>query len=659
MEQTSTEVFMKIENLYEPLLYITEQAVELPILGEKPTLQNHPAEKFFINSMLSYPQIQILYIGYSDGDFYEVLSYTGKEQESLRESTEAPDDARFGILRQFTPVGQDDPVRLWKYLNSEYQTIGSLKQYDFDYDPRLRPWYIKAIESGDTVKTNPYLFSNVNKIGITISKMIDGNVSGVLGVDILMDEMSFFLEQMSLESEGLIFIFNDELHLTAYPLSLTNGNYVNKPNLAQFSDEGIKGFVDYLKENDLEGDLNITLSAGEAQYLVKAKRLPDKYSNNEYLFIAIPTERILSFVGNTALETFLISLIFIALTFPLVYFISGKISQPLKRLEIEAGKIANLDLNGEIQNDNIIKEIYQLSLKMKAMKKGLKSFNKYVPSKLVRRLMESGVEEQIGGTKKEMTFLFSDIQDFTNIAESTDPETLMKHLSCYFEVVSTDIRNSSGTVDKYIGDAVMAFWNAPDDDLNHIVHACEAALNIQKNIDSLNSIWREQGQSPLLTRIGIDTGIAVVGNVGGSERMNYTAIGDTVNAASRLEGVNKLYGTNILIGEVVASHLSEKFLIRPLEKIIVKGKTQSNMLYELMGFTDECEDSQKAFAFHFSNGVKSYYLKEWNEALKSFLMAECIKPDDKILISYLGHCREVISNPPQYEWDGIRVLYRK
>ena len=649
---------MKIENIYEPLLYITDQAVELPILGEKPSLQTHPAESYLINTMEAYPHIQILYIGYSDGDFYEILSFQGRNKKELQTTIEAPEEAEFGILRQFTPAGRKTPVRLWKFINHAHQTIGSLKQDYTGYDPRTRPWYLNAQNASGSVKTDPYLFSNIKKMGLTISRKIDGKVSGVLGADILLDEMAWFLEETGKKSSGLIFVFNQRLEMTAFPLSLQNQSETGSPELSDYEDPEIRGFTEYLSHNPLTDNMELTLETATGEYLVKVIKLPEKYSNNEYLFLSVPRKVILGPAGKTATRTSLISVLIFLIALPIVFIISRQISTPINILESEAIKIRNYDLSDDIRVFSRISEVNNLSSEMAAMKRGLRSFSRYVPSKLVKRLIESGAEDAIGGESRELTILFSDIEGFTTIAENSTPEELLNRLSDYFEIVSSEIRGKEGTVDKFIGDAVMAFWNAPIDDPDHSRHACEAALSIQRRLRETNLSLNNQ-KSMFTTRMGINTGVAVVGNVGSLDRMNYTAVGDIVNSTSRLEGINKLYKTSIIIGDTVVDKISSKMLYRPLEKIVVKGKTVPQKIYELIGYKEECSHKQNEFASLFTEGFNFYYRKEWEKAVQCFDRAFVIYPDDPALRSFIKSCNELIQSPPADDWTGVRSLGRK
>ncbi len=185
--------------------------------------------------------------------------------------------------------------------------------------------------------------------------------------------------------------------------------------------------------------------------------------------------------------------------------------------------------------------------------------------------------------KWRLTILFSDLVGFTTISEDLSPENLIHLLNEYFSTMTDIILNCKGTVDKYIGDAIMAFWGAPLPIKDHAAKACQAALAMKKAIAPLQETWQERGLPLLGTRLGIHTGQAIVGNVGSRDRFNYTVMGDTVNLASRLEGVNKIYGTSILVSESTHQQAGTAFLFRELDLVQVKGRLQPVTIYELLG----------------------------------------------------------------------------
>ena len=260
----------------------------------------------------------------------------------------------------------------------------------------------------------------------------------------------------------------------------------------------------------------------------------------------------------------------------------------------------------------------------------------------------------MGGRKIELTVLFSDITGFTSIAELMTPEELMLHLSEYFDELTKILTRHRGTVDKYIGDAIMAFWGAPVHDDDHAVHACEAAVACQEKIAELNRKWIKEGKSALVTRIGISTGPTVVGNVGSHERMNYTVMGDNVNMASRLEGANKIYGAQIIVSERTYEATFGKFLFRPLGIAALKGKSKGMAIYELVGRKSEADDSCAAeLCENFTLGLKAYQAKNWNKACEIFMDLSVKFPQDAPTIFYLSRSEHFQINPPEKDWHGM------
>ncbi|WP_431203053.1 adenylate/guanylate cyclase domain-containing protein [Bradyrhizobium betae] len=217
------------------------------------------------------------------------------------------------------------------------------------------------------------------------------------------------------------------------------------------------------------------------------------------------------------------------------------------------------------------------------MRSVVRSFASFIPRQIVRQLIETGASLGLGGSRREVTVLFTDVADFTAKTERADPSQVMIFTSRYFAALSDEIMRHQGTIDKYIGDAVMAFWNAPADDPDHTVNACRAILACLAANDALNTEFRREGWPPYDTRFGLHVGDAVVGNIGSSDRMNYTALGATINLASRLEGLNKNYGTRVLVSAAVRARAGHAFLFRSVDSIRPKGFADAIEVSELRG----------------------------------------------------------------------------
>lgn len=264
-------------------------------------------------------------------------------------------------------------------------------------------------------------------------------------------------------------------------------------------------------------------------------------------------------------------------------FLALRLGSALRGLTREAEAIRRLDLDASAPVPGGAAEVNALGEALSGTKSALRLFSVYVPRDLVRKLMAEGAEAKLGGERRRLTVMFSDVQGFTTIAERMDPEELMHITSTYFQALTDDLLDHHATIDKYIGDAVMALWNAPKRDLAHAMHGCHAALHARHLTLRLEAEFAARGWPRLHTRFGLHSGEAVVGNVGSSDRMAYTAIGSMVNIASRLEGMNKMYGTQILVSEQTRLGAGNAFVFRPVDVVLAKGAQDPLEVHELVG----------------------------------------------------------------------------
>ncbi|MBU0467414.1 MAG: adenylate/guanylate cyclase domain-containing protein [Nanoarchaeota archaeon] len=275
------------------------------------------------------------------------------------------------------------------------------------------------------------------------------------------------------------------------------------------------------------------------------------------------------------------------------------------------------------------------------------AFGKYVSKNLLSEIINKSYELKLGGSKKEITIFFSDIRGFTSISEKLNPEELVNLMNDYLTKMTEIILENNGTVDKFIGDAVMAFWNAPFNQEDHAELACKSAVEQINSLKKFNKDKKNQGYPEINIGIGINTGEAITGNMGSEERFDYTAMGDSVNLASRLEGLTKQYGVNIIISESTKKQIKNKFDVRKLDRVKVKGKKIPITIYELITnkkFGKLTEQYEKALELYFDGRFKKAKA-EFNKALN-------INKKNKASMLFLQRCKEYIKNPPAKNWDG-------
>ncbi len=301
---------------------------------------------------------------------------------------------------------------------------------------------------------------------------------------------------------------------------------------------------------------------------------------------------------------------------------------------------------------------YITERKQKVLIKGM--FSHYVNPTIVDELVADPEKLRLGGERKELTVLFSDIENFTRISEKISPEYMVQILNEYLNVMTAIIFSHQGTLDKYEGDAILAFWGAPIPQDDHALRACRAALDMQQSLNGLRRLWSEEGKPPFHVRIGINTGEMVVGNMGGASRFDYTVIGDSVNLGSRLEGANKQYGTRIIISEHTYRRVEAEVVVRELDMLIVSGKTQPIRVYELIGMqSDTIPPERREFLACYAEGLRLYREREWAGAVGAFQRALKINPVDPPTKLYLERICVYEQTPPPADWNGAFVLTSK
>jgi len=279
------------------------------------------------------------------------------------------------------------------------------------------------------------------------------------------------------------------------------------------------------------------------------------------------------------------------------------------------------------------------------------TFSRYLAPQVIAELMRDPSQLKLGGQKRELSILFSDIRSFTSISEAMRPERLTKFLNDYLTTMTDIILKHQGVVDKYIGDAIMTFWGAPLENTRHAQSAVSTAAAMIDALDDFNARHALNGDPPINIGIGINTGEVTVGNMGSEKRFDYTVLGDSVNLASRLEGLTKTYGVNIIIGEVSFKKLGQnKLLIRELDRVQVKGKKNAVSIYEIVPqhFRKQVEQILKLYA----EGRELYYRGRWNEAIIKFEQILIVNPQDGPTKLLRERCLLFKKRPPE-EWEGV------
>lgn len=284
-------------------------------------------------------------------------------------------------------------------------------------------------------------------------------------------------------------------------------------------------------------------------------------------------------------------------------------------------------------------------------RKALKAFKQYVSPDVIKHLFNNPSQLKLGGERRDVTIFFSDVRGFTSISEKLTPEQLVHTLNRYLTVMTDVIIDKKGVVDKYIGDAIMAFWGAPLTNKNHANDAARTALNSLKKLKVLQKQFQKEGLPHIDIGIGLNSGPAVIGNMGSTKRFDYTAMGDTVNLASRLESLTKQYGVRILISQQTHNKIKSNFLCRELDKVQVKGKKQAITIFELISTQASATPEQKQYTQKYQEAFQSYQNQEFKKAI--VLFKKCLaQKQDKAAELMIQRSQHFIKSPPPKEWNG-------
>lgn len=287
-------------------------------------------------------------------------------------------------------------------------------------------------------------------------------------------------------------------------------------------------------------------------------------------------------------------------------------------------------------------------------------FGLYVDSTVVQILINNPHLVKLGGEKREISLLFSDIEGFSGISEKVSEDVLVRMMNVYLTDMTDVILKTGGTVDKFIGDAIMAFWGAPLVDDDSAYHACASALEMQSRLHRLQPKFSKMGGVGIRQRIGINTGVCLVGNIGSEQKLNYTAMGDPVNLASRLEGVNKQYGTGILISESTYQKVVKRIFVREVDRVQVVGKMEPVHIYELLDTAEKpLSEKMKYFLDIYGQGLKAYQERRWDEGIAYMEHAMLQIPNDPVSQLYIERMKLFKINPPNDDWNGVFVLHAK
>jgi adenylate cyclase len=430
------------------------------------------------------------------------------------------------------------------------------------------------------------VFATLGLVGFTVGApfYVDGALRGVAAADITLDGLSTYLAERKISPGTLSYILDHQGRVIANSERLkTYATQNGRVELQHIASIGQELPAIAFGNRPRETDRMFSFKHAGQDYVASLTTMPAAFGKKWQLFVITPLSDFTSAFDEQNKRLALFGVIAILLQICIIYFLSSVISSPLEKLALKVTKIQDLGSDNLPPLQSPIREVAVLSKAIETLDAAVKSFAAFVPVGLVRELLDSDQKLELGGHSRFLTIFFSDLEAFSTLSEEVPSQELLLRVSAYLSVVTRAVNEEHGTIDKFIGDGVMAFWGAPALLDDHARKACFAALRIREGMKALNAGWEAQGTKPLKIRVGIHSDAVLVGNIGSKERMSYTVMGDGVNIAARLEGVNKEYGTRICISHSVFKEAGEKLCVRPIDDVTVKGRRSRIPIYELVG----------------------------------------------------------------------------
>lgn len=594
--------------------------------------------------------VQAAYVGYADGSFI----YAGRPGSftlAQRLEYDAPDGESI-IVRVIEAGTPPRPETYWFYLSDGSHTRAQTTTSYFD--ARTRPWYVDAMRAKAAILTEPYRFAQTPDVGISASMPLHTGI-GVIGFDFTLRTLSELLTAYKITENSMIAVGHSggAIEIQSEPCAPTlPGCLPGDALVRQFLHEAVR------EANGTDARIDRRVEAGGHVYRLIAHRIPALLGQRFTIAAAVPIHELTAESQALLLRAAIAAAIAVALAVIGALAASLILSRSIARIAQKTEHIRRLDFSDRQPVRSRITEIARLSDAVENMRNGLEIFGRYVSKDLVQQIMRSPESSGVGGTRREITVMFTDIEGFSRLTETMEPELLTSRLSRYFEALGSAISANHGMIDKYIGDSIMAFWNAPETDPEHIANACRGALQAAAAGRALSAKWRKRGRPGFRTRFGLHTGPAVVGNVGARERINYTLVGQVANQASRLEGMNKLYGTEILASGEVARATSTLFVWRHIDRVVAVGTTEAHDVYEPMGEAASRAE-HASFLAAWETARVAYVAGRIEQARAGFKAASAMREEDRPCQLFIGRCEEFLRDGVPEGWDGTWHMDRK
>ncbi len=521
---------------------------------------------------------------------------------------------------------------------------------------RNMPWYEAGAAAEGPIWSKRYIreYDGTPGRACAVAFRKDGELQGVFGIGYGMAFLAEYIRGIEVGEEGRLFGVN--LESGQISLSPTEEDLARLGPVVLEAVSLVPGGLDALEDDD---PFHASIRRDGTKYAVVLDKEEVDGTLRWVSALVVPEKELVGFLDRYATVALLGIAALLLGAIALAQVLARRVSRPLRVIAEDLRKVAEFELTESRAPATRIQEVAVVGDSVDRMKAGLRSFSKYVPTDLVRDLVRAGQDARLDGSMRPLTLFFSDVKGFTSVSEGMDPQVLVDALGEYLDVVVKAISAEQGTIDKFMGDGVLAFFNAPRADADHAAHGCRAALRVQKALSDARIRWLETGRPSFETRIGLHTDDVIVGNIGTPDRFSYTVLGDGVNLAARLESVNKAYGTWILASEATKTQAGDGFVWRRVDRTAVAGRAEGVDIFELLGYEGDVDAATLEARDRYEQAFSLYLDRRFTDAAEVLEELARRQPSDPATRVLADRAQAYAETPPPSDWVGVYVQTKK
>jgi len=533
---------------------------------------------------------------------------------------------------------------------------GSRTPYDLstpvEVDARERPWF-RAAEQADGVRWTGLYIDMFKVPSIAVAAPVrdprTDALRGVWAAQFHLDALPAMLhEACGMEPDVRVMLLTREGRLVA-------SSQASPPALVAATAAALPQPIADLPQDMIH---ELRFEVDSVEWVGGAERFTAGGELDWIVAYCLPEQALLQSVYDKQKTNAAVSLTVLGIGLAIGAMLASRIASPLRLIAADLGRVARFEFSATPEPASFVEEVAVIADTAERMKASLRSFARYVPTDVVRGLLASGEEAQLGGEMRQISLHFSDIEGFTTISERLSPPQVVEYLAEYLELMTAAIRAEGGIVNQVIGDGILGLFNAPAPLVGHAAANCRAALAAQQALGDLRSRWQPLGRPLLRARIGLHVGDVMVGNFGTHEHLAYGVIGDAVNLSSRLEGLNKAYGTSIVASEDLRTAAGSGFEWRTLDRVAVVGRTGGTLVCELLGHVGSVTADALAARDGYERALADYFAGRFDRAAAGFRDLSTARPVDQAATTLAERAEALARRPPE-RWDGVHLVASK